>query len=181
MNSIVVNKRDVSIKPKKLRKTGLVPGNIFGRMLPESIAIQLNPAEARFINQKLREGSQVLIQLGEKKMPAQIKEKSTDNLTNDLLHVDFQLLEANHVFNSVIHILYKNTETIPNALERLVTEIPYSTTPENMIDTITIDVSGMKEGDMITIEDIDELKSDKIELHLPSDEIVVRVNERKTA
>ena len=44
------------------------------------------------------------------------------------------------------------------------TEIPYAAFPKDMIDTITIDVDGMPVGTVLTVGDIPELVSDKIEL-----------------
>ena len=45
MNSINVQKRDLSVKAKKMRHLGLVPGNVFGKSLPGSISIQMDKKE----------------------------------------------------------------------------------------------------------------------------------------
>ena len=47
MDQIHVKKRDTGIKAKRLRQLGMVPGNIIGKSLPESISIQMEEAEAR--------------------------------------------------------------------------------------------------------------------------------------
>ena len=48
-----------------------------------------------------------------------------------------------------------------------------------MIDTITIDVDKMPPGTVLTVGEITELKSDKIELQVDSDSIVLRLNDLK--
>lgn len=58
-------------------------------------------------------------------------------------------------------------------------EIPYASLPEDMIDTITIDLDGMAEGTILTVGEIPELKSDKIELLVDPESIVLRTSARK--
>ena len=60
-------------------------------------------------------------------------------------------------------------------------EIPYASLPENMIDTITVDVDGMAPGSVLTVGDIPELQSENIELQVDAEEIVLRINQRKNA
>ena len=40
MNTINVTKRDLTVKAKKLRRNGYVPGSVFGGMLKEPVALQ---------------------------------------------------------------------------------------------------------------------------------------------
>lgn len=42
MNIITVDKRDFTVKAKKLRRSGIVPGNVFGGSLPDSISLQMD-------------------------------------------------------------------------------------------------------------------------------------------
>ena len=41
MDIIKVDKRALSVKPKKLRREGWVPGVVFGKSLEESIPVQM--------------------------------------------------------------------------------------------------------------------------------------------
>lgn len=54
MDQIHVKKRHTGIKAKRLRQLGMVPGNIIGKSLPESISIQMEEAEARRLVRQLR-------------------------------------------------------------------------------------------------------------------------------
>ena len=178
MDQIHVKKRDTAIKAKRLRQLGMVPGNIIGKSLPESISIQMEEAEARRLVRQLREGSKIAIDLEGQAIPAQIKEKSLNTLNNEILHLSFQALVADEKVNSVIHILLENEEKAGNQLEKMMMEIPYASLPADMIDTITIDLDGMAVGTVVMVKDIPELMSDAIELRVDQEEIVLRISDK---
>lgn len=178
MDQIHVKKRDTAIKAKRLRQLGMVPGNIIGKSLPESISIQMEEAEARRLVRQLREGSKIAIDLEGQAIPAQIKEKSLNTLNNEILHLSFQALVADEKVNSVIHILLENEEKAGNQLEKMMMEIPYASLPADMIDTIIIDLDGMAVGTVVMVKDIPELMSDAIELRVDPEEIVLRISDK---
>ena len=179
MECINVERRKVNEKAKKMRQKGLVPGNIFGKTIPESISIQIDEATARKVFREKNEGSKLMLEMDGKSIPVQIKEKIFDAMKNEISHISFQVLNSTEVVNSVIHILIANDEKVTGQLERMIFEIPYASLPENMIDTITIDLEGIKMGTVLTVKDIPELMDEKIELKINQDEIVLRLNERK--
>ena len=179
MENITVSKRDLAIKAKKLRGIGMVPCNIFGSSIPESISIQMEEGAARRLIRQKREGSKLILDVEGKNIPVQIKEKSLNILTGEIIHINFQALVADEKVNSVIHILLKNDEKFGGQLEKMLMEIPYMSLPEDMIDTITLDVDKIKMGDVLKVKDILELKDDKIELQVDRNEIVLRMNEKK--
>ena len=179
MESINVKKRDVSVKAKKMRRIGMVPGNVLGKTIPESISIQIEEAVARRLIRQKHEGSKLLLNIEGQTILVQIKEKSFDAINNEILHISFQALTADEKVNSVIHILLENDDKIEGLLERMLLEIPYTSLPEDMIDMITIDLDGMKMGTVLTVKDIPELMGEKIELQVEKDEVVVRLSERK--
>jgi large subunit ribosomal protein L25 len=181
MNLITVDKRDFTVKAKHLRRSGLVPGSVFGGLLPDSISLQMDEAIAQKLIRNKREGSKVKLDLDGKIIPVQIKEKTVNPLTNEILHISFQALKADQKVNSVIHIILNNTEKVKGLLEKILMEIPYSSLPQDMIDTITIDLDGMTAGSIITVGDIQELKNEKIDLQVDKDEIVIRISDRKHA
>ena len=179
METINVQKRNFNVKAKKMRRLGMVPGNVFGKSLPESISIQMEEAVARRLIRLNREGSKLVMNIDGLTIPVQIKEKSLNTVNDEILHISFQALTADEKVNSVIHIIITSDENIAGILEKMQLEIPYASLPEDMIDTITIDVDGMKAGTVLTVGEIPELKSDKIELQIDPDSIVLRVIEKK--
>ena len=178
MDMITVEKRDFAVKAKKLRRLGLVPGSVFGGPLREALALQLEEADARRLVEQKREGSKLKIVLDGQQIPVQIKEKAVNLLNNDILHLSFQALQADQKVNSVIHIFLTNTEKVTDALERMLMEIPYASLPEDMIDTITVDVEGMPCGTVLTVGDIPELNSGKLDLQADKTEIVLRISDK---
>lgn len=180
MNDIItVNKRDFTVKAKQLRRSGIVPGSVFGGSLPDSISLQMDEGIARRLIRYKREGSKLKLDLDGQLIPVQIKEKTIDTLNNEILHISFQALKAEQKVNSVIHIILKNTEKITESLEGMLLEIPYAAFPEDMIDTITIDLDGMAVGTVITVADMPELMSEKIDLQVEKEEIVLRISDKK--
>ncbi len=179
METISVQRREDGIKAKKLRNLGLVPANVFGKTLPDSISIQLQESDARRLIRMKREGSKLTLDLDGTRLPVQIKEKEIDITRGDILHINFQVLTEDEKVNSVIHILLVNDDKIPGQLEKMLMEIPYASLPGDMIDTITVDLDGIKVGTVLTLKDIPELMSDNIELKVDPEEIVLRVRERK--
>lgn len=181
MNVITVNKRDFTIKAKQLRRTGIVPGSVFGGPLPDSISLQMDEAAARKLIREKREGSKLKLDLDGQMIPVQIKEKSIHPLNNEILHISFQALKADVKVNSIIHIILKNSEKAMGTPEKILTEIPYSSFPKDMIDTITIDLDKMEPGSIITVGDVPELRNEKIDLQIASEEIILRINDKKRA
>lgn len=179
MNIIAVAKRDFTVKAKQLRRSGIVPASVFGGPLPDSISLQMDEGIARRLIRYKREGSKVKLNLDGQLIPVQIKEKTVNTLNNEILHISFQALKADQKVNSVIHILLKNAEKVTESLEGMLLEIPYAAFPEDMIDTITIDVDGMAVGTVITVADIPELVSEKIDLQVDKEEIILRINDKK--
>ena len=179
MDMITVEKRDFAVKTKKMRRLGLIPGSVFGGPLKEAVALQIDEAVARKLVGQKREGSRLQLTLDGKTIPVQIKEKTVNLLNNDILHLSFQALQADQKVNSLIHILLANTEKVTDALERMLMEIPYASLPEDMIDTITVDVEGMPCGTVLTVGDIPELNSGKIDLQVDKAEIVLRISDKQ--
>ena len=172
-------KRDFSLKAKQMRRNGLIPGSVYGKSLPESISLQMDEAAARKLISCKREGSRVQLDLEGQSLPVQIKEAKVNTLNNEIQHINFQALTADERVNSVVHIILKNTEKVTGLLENMLSEVPYSAFPRDMVDTVTIDVDGMAIGSVVTVGDIPELASDKLELQIDKDEIVLRVVEKK--
>ena len=179
MENIKVQKRDFTVKAKKLRRLGVVPGSVFGKSLPESISIQMEEGIARRLVREKREGSKLPLSVHGQIIPVQIKEKSLITLNGEILHISFQALTTDEKVNSVIHILLANEKKFGGQLEKMLMEIPYASFPEDMIDTLTIDVDGLKTGDVLTVKDIPELMQEKIELQVDTDEIVLRIVGRR--
>ena len=179
MENIRVQKRDFAVKARKMRRLGMVPGSVFGKSLPESISIQMEESVARKLFHQKREGSKLILDIDGENIQVQIKEKTLNTLNGEILQMSFQALVEDEKVNSVVHLFLENAEKFGGQLEKMVMEIPYISLPNDMIDTITLDLDGLKAGNKITLKDIPELANDKIEVLIDMDEIVLRINEKK--
>ena len=162
----------------KIRSMKVTPYSQAAFDIPWKEAKAAAEADARRLVEQKREGSKLKIVLDGQQIPVQIKEKAVNLLNNDILHLSFQALQADQKVNSVIHIFLTNTEKVTDALERMLMEIPYASLPEDMIDTITVDVEGMPCGTVLTVGDIPELNSGKLDLQADKTEIVLRISDK---
>lgn len=178
MDIIKVVKRDSLAKVNHLRRCGIVPCCVYGGNLKESISIQMEEQDAKKLFRTKRKGSKVGLDLDGHIIPTQIKEKKM--LPNgDVEHFSFQALSEDKMVNSVAHIYLKNTDLVPGNLAQLLFEVPFSSLPEDMIDTVTIDIAGLPSGTVLTVNDIPEFQSEKINLQIDGDSMVLRISERK--
>ena len=177
MDIMEVSKRDMTMKAKQLRRSGLVPGNVFGGHLKESVLIQV---DSKVLMQTLSGkhiGSRLTLSLDGKKLPVQIKDKDVKSINGEIQNISFQALAADQKVNTVAHVVLQNTEKNTNMLEFMVTEIPYDALPQDMVDVVEINVDGLKVGTVITVGDLKPLNTDQIDLKLPKDEIVLRISD----
>lgn len=75
----------------------------------------------------------------------------------------------------------KNTDVVSGVLEQLIFEVPYSSFPADMIDTVTIDLDGLPAGTILTVNDIPEFRNERVELQIKRDSAVLRINDKKRA
>lgn len=73
-----------------------------------------------------------------------------------------------------------NKDKVQGVLERMQMRVRHAATPEYLLDTVTIDLDGVPIGTTLTIGDIPEFQSDKIELQTDPGNIVLRISEKRS-
>ena len=101
-------------------------------------------------------------------------------MSGQVEHFGFQALSADKKVNSVTHIFLKNTEMVSGTLEQMLFEVPFASLPTDMIDTVTVDLDGMPAGTTLTVQDIPEFQSDKIELQIDAGSMILRIVDKKS-
>ena len=180
MDIIKVEKRDMTVKAKHLRKMGIVPCSVYGGALKEAVSIQIPLQVANTAFRSIRDGSRVQLELDGETLHAQVKEYTRNPDNHNIEHISFQALQAGHPVRSVAQIYRKNAEKVNGVLEQMIDEVAYEALPRNMIDSVTLDLEGKGIGTVITLADIPELNNDKITLQMPLDSIVLRITEAQT-
>lgn len=181
MDIIKVEQRDEQVKAKQLRRAGIVPCCVYGGGLPDSISIQMGQQAANQLLRLKRIGSKVQLDLNGQLISAQIKDKTRNFLDNEIEHISFQALKADQKVNSVAHIILKNADTVAGVLEQMLFEVPYTSLPKDMIDTVTVNLDGMAAGTILTVSGIPEFTSEHVELQIEADSMVLRINDKKRA
>lgn len=179
MNTILAQKRDQAAKAKQLRRSGIVPCVICGASLKESLSVQIDQSTARQLQRTKRNGSKVNIQVDGETYPTLIKDLEYNGMNNEILHISFQVLDARKKFNSVADIVLLNKEKVAGILEQMQMQIPHAAEPEYLLDTVTVNLENMPIGTTLTIGDIPEFQSDKIELQADAGSIVLRISDKK--
>ena len=181
MESIIAQKRDLATKAKQLRRAGIVPCVICGAELEESLAIQIDKSTAMQLKRTKRNGSKINLQVDGEVYPGLIKNLEYNGLNDEIVHISFHVLDAGKRVKSVAHIILLNKDKVPGVLEQMQIEVPHIASPEDLIDTVTVDLAEMPIGTTLTIRDIPEFQNEKIELQADADNIVLRIRDRKRA
>ena len=179
MDVLKVENRDTSLKPKKLRRQGIIPGCIYGSNIEDSISIQTKQSDLMQLMKTKTKGSKLSLDLEGKKYNVLIKDINYGILSSEIEHIGFQNLVMDEVISSIAVIELKNKEKIQGLIQQLITEVPYKAYPTDLVEKIEIDLDGMKVGDSVKISDIKQLNKEGIELSLDADSVVFTISEGK--
>lgn len=178
MDIIKAEMRNPTAKAKQLRRSGIIPCVISGADLKESLSIQIDHNTARQLKRTKRDGSKVDVQVDSKVYHTLIKDLEYNSLNDSIVHISFHNLNAEKKVNSVADIFLLNRDKVQGVLEQLQMKIPHAALPENLLDTVTVDLADLPIGTTYTVGDIPEFQSDKIELQVDSDSIVFRIKDK---
>lgn len=175
MITLNVENRNMALKPKQLRRQGIIPAVLYGNNLEAPLSIQLSQVEAiRFLKGNSA-GSKAELLLGNKRFPALLREISHQPATDALEHLSFQTLLAGEIITSVAKVVLVNRERVAGVIHQPQPEISYRALPSHLVDKVEIDLDGMKVGDSVRISDLDIAKNPDIEILSPLDAVVLSV------
>lgn len=154
-------KREPGSKPRALRRSGLIPANLYGHQGTESIALTL---DAKIVERLLKRGAvnNTLIDLNVSDIPWRgktlLREVQTHPAKGSPYHLSFFAV-AGHGDTDVEVPLHFEGEAIGVKLEggildTVITELQVRCAPENIPNVIAIDVSNLHVGESIHIEEL---------------------------
>ncbi|HWQ51193.1 MAG TPA: hypothetical protein VN369_05245 [Terriglobales bacterium] len=181
MDIIKAEMRDPAAKAKQLRRRGIIPCAISGAGLEESLSVQISQVAARQLRLTRRNGSKVDVRVDGKTYHTLIRKLEYSYLNDAVVHIGFDVLDAGKKVNSVADILLLNKDKVPGAVEQIQMQVPHAAQPEYLLDIVTVDLAGVPVGTTLTVGDIPEFQSDKIELQIDMDSIVLRINDKRRA
>ncbi len=165
--TLKVDKRSLTgKKAKKLRKQGIVPGNIYGKDF-KSKSIQVDKKEFRYVFSKVKRTSVLYLKLGDKEIPSLISTIQYHPVNQDILHVEFRKINLKSKVETTVPVKIIGTS---EALEQKKGELSTPTDrllikalPTDIPNFIEVDISKLKEvGDEVKVNDLS--KSSKYEI-----------------
>lgn len=179
MLTLNVENRDMGLKPKQLRRKGIIPAVLYGNNLENPLSIQLTQVEATRFLKSNSAGSKAELLLGGKRFPALLREIAYQPVTDALEHLSFQTLLAGEIVTSVAKVVLVNREKVAGVIHQPQSEISYRALPSYLVDKIEIDLDGMKVDDSIRISDLDVAKNPNIEILSPLDAVVLSITDAR--
>jgi len=165
---------------KTLRKQGVIPGVLYGKKMG-SLVVLLNYKEFLKAFTKHSISSFINIISKEEKVngkTAVIKEIQKDPVTDNIIHIDFHEISMDEKIEieAAVHFIGKPEGVkLGGILEPLMRHIAIKGYPKDIIDTINIDVTSLKIGDIIHVRDLN--LGENIEIMVEEDAAIVTVAE----
>mgnify|MGYP000685405082 CR=1 FL=1 len=152
-------RNDFGKKVKKLRKTGLVPANIFGKNF-SSKAITINLKEFTNVYKKVKETGLLYLETDKEALPVLIHQIQKHPVNNLILHVDFKKVDLTEKTQTEvpIEIVGQSPAVTEKAgvLLKLTDKLLIEALPEKIPQSIKVDIGGLKEiGQEIKVADLE--------------------------
>jgi len=177
MATLAVTKRDESLKPKQLRRKGIIPAVLYGKNLDASISIQVSQRDAERFLKSTHTGAQAEIDLEGDEYLAMVKKVSYGILSHELAHIEFQVLTAGETVKTTAHLRFINKEKVSSdgILNEMLNEIQLECLPKDMPEDIEVDLAGLQVGDSISAGDLDIMNDERYRVLTTPDSLLVNV------
>ena len=177
MTTLRVQRRNMETKAKKLRREGYVVGNVFGREIEGSIPVKMPRGEVEKFLKVDGKGSQIMLDIEGTQYDVLIKDIAYNPIAGGIDEIDFQALVSTEKVHSTAAVQIENREKVlEGALQECLEEIEYKALPAALVDHVTVDVAGMKVGDVIRVKDLEISKNPDVDIHTDPEAIVVMVD-----
>lgn len=170
-----------AIKAKKLRKAGIIPANIFGKNLDNSVSIELKESDITTLLRKNTVGSQVEVVVGSETYSTMLKEVKYLYLGKQLEHIEFQVLTTGEKAKVSVTINLTNRNDVPQdaIVQEMIHEIEYESLPVDMVDHIDVSLSGLVIGDSVLVSSLPIASDDRYNIITASDAAIVLITAAK--
>ncbi|MBT3193388.1 MAG: 50S ribosomal protein L25 [Verrucomicrobia bacterium] len=141
---------------RRQRRAGQIPAVVYGNTEPQSIQLDAHDFELML----QRHGHNFVADLvveDEKPLKVLLKDLQHHPISGNIIHADFvsiSMTEALQVSLPVEFVGEPAGVAEGGTLEQLVSEVEISCLPADMVDRITVDVSGLGIGDHLTVGDL---------------------------
>lgn len=182
MNTLKAEKRDMSIKAKKLRREGFVTGCIFGREMKETIPLKMLKGDVEKLLKTEGKGGRVALTVDVQTYDALIKEVDFNPLKGGVDEMDFQALVSTEKVHSSAEIHLINADKLVAGVpQQMLHEVDFKALPSALVEKIELDIGDLKVGDTIRVADLDIAKDKDVDLTTDPEATVVTVTEVRGA
>ena len=182
MNTLKAEKRDMSIKAKKLRREGFVTGCIFGREMKETIPLKMLKGDVEKLLKTEGKGGRVALTVDGQTYDALIKEVDFNPLKGGVDEMDFQaLVNTEKVHSSAEIHLINADKLVAGVPQQMLHEVDFKALPSALVEKIELDIGDLKVGDTIRVADLDIAKDNDVDLTTDPEATVVTVTEVRGA
>ena len=144
---------------KKYRREGYIPVVLYGKGEKNLHAVVRKSELLKFLHATHGESVVVTFDLEGDRRMAIVKDIQLDPVTDDVIHVDFQLLHKGEEVEIEVPVVVVGMEQAPavragGIVEVLVDTLAVRAEPQNIPAHIEIDVSNLELGDVIHVRDL---------------------------
>ncbi len=165
---------------RRLRKTGRVPGIIYGGSEPALIEIDHNNLYYSLRNESFH-ASVLTLDLEGKKEQVLLRDFQMHPFRQQVLHIDFQRVDANKKIHMKVPLHFINADIAPGVkmgggiINHVLNDLEISCLPADLPEFIEVDLAGLDLGHSIHVSDIKLPKSVEIAGHHHAGDAVATV------
>lgn len=174
MTTLKTTKRNPEVKAKKLRRDGFATGVLYGREMDENIPLQFSAVDASRFIKSHKEGSQVILDFGDTKTSAIVKNIDYDAMKRQVMALDFQALVAGEAISTTVPVKLENESAVQGFVDQELTEIHYKADPAHLLEPIEIDLTKFHTGDALYVKDLG-LEEKGAQLITPADSLIFHI------
>ena len=148
-----------SRETRRLRRSGLVPGVLYGASHPDPVSFKVG---ARDLRNLLAQGSALFdVEIGaEKSVPVILKEQQNHPVRGEVMHVDLLEVRLDEKIQSTVAVELEGGDESPGVkvggvVEHVTRELNIEALPTDIPDQITVDVSGLEVAATLMLSEID--------------------------
>ena len=142
---------------RRLRRQGLVPGVVYGKG-EEATAFVVEDREFRRLLREGARGSLLDVTVGDaRSVPTLVKDLQRDPIRGDLVHIDLQEVDLKATVDSPVPVVLTGSPVgvrEGGILDQTLREIVVRALPDELPDSLEIDVSELAVGETVNVSDL---------------------------
>ena len=148
-----------SRETRRLRRSGLVPGVLYGASHPDTVSFKVG---ARDLRNLLAGGSALFdVKIGtEKSVPVILKDQQNHPVRGEVMHVDLLEVRLDEKIQSMVSVELEGGDESPGVkeggvVEHVTRELTIEALPTDIPDLITVDISELEVAGTLMLSQID--------------------------